>query len=277
MDKGYVVEKKILDQEIIKLTDWYTDDLFLFEESIIVQADFSRIFCDTERFSDDSQEVMAEYGMGVLYEKLDDGSVMREVNPKLREDILNNYYWPHHNKLNQAVNDQLISNGRALIVDCHSFPSDPLIRDLSQEENRPDFNIGTDSFHTPNDLIEISKYFFEERGYSLGIDSPYSGTMVPINHNQKTKNVSSIMLEINRALYLNEPGNQKSSNYLAVKKTVNEYLKLLQTVYDKITHRAKISENNKWLFPTDGFGEMEKGRTNSKDIYEKSRKNNTDL
>ena len=219
---------------------------------------------------------MAEYGMGVLYEKLDDGSVMREVNPKLREDILNNYYWPHHNKLNQAVNDQLISNGRALIVDCHSFPSDPLVRDLSQEENRPDFNIGTDSFHTPNDLIEISKYFFKEKGYSLGVDSPYSGTMVPINHYKKTKNVSSIMLEINRALYLNEPGNQKSSNYLAVKKTVNEYLKLLQTVYDKITHRAKISENNKWLFPTDGFGKMEKGLANSKDIYEKSRKNNTD-
>jgi N-formylglutamate amidohydrolase len=28
MDNGYVVDKKILDQEIIKLTDWYTDDLF---------------------------------------------------------------------------------------------------------------------------------------------------------------------------------------------------------------------------------------------------------
>ena len=73
--------------------------------------------------------------------------------------------------------------------------------------------------------------------------------MVPINHYQKTKNVSSIMLEINRALYLNEPGNQKSSNYLAVKKTVNEYLKLIQTTHEKSSHRAKISENNKWLFP----------------------------
>ena len=61
--KGYVVDKKILDKEIIKLTDWYTDDLFFFEDSIPVKADFSRIFCDTERFSDDSQEVMAEYGM----------------------------------------------------------------------------------------------------------------------------------------------------------------------------------------------------------------------
>jgi hypothetical protein len=65
MDKGYVVDKKILDQEIIKLTDWYTDELFFFEDSIIIRADFSRIFCDTERFSEDSQEVMAQYGMGV--------------------------------------------------------------------------------------------------------------------------------------------------------------------------------------------------------------------
>ena len=32
---------------------------------------------------------MAKYGMGVLYEKLDDGSVIREVNAKLREEILN--------------------------------------------------------------------------------------------------------------------------------------------------------------------------------------------
>ena len=40
MDKGYVVDKKILDQEIIKLTDWYTDELFFFEDSIIIRADF---------------------------------------------------------------------------------------------------------------------------------------------------------------------------------------------------------------------------------------------
>ena len=234
MDEGYVVDKKILDEEIIKLTDWYTDDLFSFEDSIIVKADFSRIFCDTERFSDDSQEVMAKYGMGVLYETADDGSVIREVNPKLREEILSNYYWPHHEKLNQAVINQLESDGKALIVDCHSFPSKPHIRNLCQDENRPDFNIGTDSFHTPNYLIEISQDFFKEKGYTLGVDWPYSGSIVPLNHYQKTKTVSSIMLEVNRALYLNEPGNQKSSNYLAIKETINEYLNSLKTACNNI-------------------------------------------
>lgn len=66
-------------------------------------ADFSRVFCDVERFSDDSQEIMAEYGMGVLYEKGDDGSIIREITPELRQEILNKYYWPHHNQLKEQL------------------------------------------------------------------------------------------------------------------------------------------------------------------------------
>ena len=109
--KGYLVDQKKIDKEILKLTDWYTDDLFSHHDSIVVKADFSRIFCDAERFSDDRQEVMAQFGMGVIYEKTDDGSVLREVNQELRENILNSFYWPHHKKLNQAVEKQINLNG----------------------------------------------------------------------------------------------------------------------------------------------------------------------
>lgn len=155
------------------------------EGSIIVKADFSRVFCDAERFSDDSQEVMAKYGMGVLFEKSDDGSVIREVNPNLREKILNNYYWPHHDRLTQAVKEQLKSNGKALILDCHSFPSIPFVRDISQQKNRPDFNIGTDSFHTPKHLTKISQDYFSKNGYTCIVDWPYSGSIVPMSFYHK--------------------------------------------------------------------------------------------
>jgi len=119
-----------------------------------------------------------------------------------------------------------------LIVDCHSFPSKPLIRDLNQEKNRPDFNLGTDAFHTPDYLIEISTEFFKNKGYTLGIDWPYSGSIVPLNHYQKTKNVASIMLEINRSLYLNEPGNKMSTDYRIIKETVTEYLQIVKTAFN---------------------------------------------
>jgi N-formylglutamate amidohydrolase len=115
-----------------------------------------------------------------------------------------------------------------MIVDCHSFPSKPFIRDLDQSTNRPDFNIGTDPFHTPKELIELSKEFFQNKGYSLGIDWPYSGSLVPMSHYHKTKEVQSIMLEVNRALYLDEPSNEKSRGYAGIKETVREYLALIR-------------------------------------------------
>jgi N-formylglutamate deformylase len=225
---GYVINSDALAKERLKLTDWYTDDLFQSDEHEMIRADFSRIFCDPERFTDDSQEIMAQYGMGVLYEKNDDGELMRIVSPELRTRVLKDYYWPHHDKLSNAVYKQLQHFGKALILDCHSFPNKPFKRDLNKDPSRPDFNIGTDPFHTPKHLIEASKGYFDNAGYSLGIDWPYKGSIVPLEHYQKNKNVQTIMLEINRALYLKEPTNEKSEGYSEIKRVVGEFIETIK-------------------------------------------------
>jgi len=225
---GYIVSEQFLEDEMLKLTDWYTDDLFFSDEDRMVRADFSRIFCDPERFTDDSQEVMAQYGMGVLYEKSDGGEVMRIVTPELKEKVLNEYYRKHHRIFSDEVNNQLQLFGKALIIDCHSYPGKPLKRDLDQTPNRPDFNIGTDTYHTPKLLIDISIDFFRTKGYTLGIDRPYKGSIVPLEHYQKNKNVQTIMLEINRNLYLKEPTNEKSAQYAEIKNVTSKFIKTLK-------------------------------------------------
>jgi N-formylglutamate amidohydrolase len=222
--QGYVVHQDILDAEILKLTDWYTDQLFDNKTDVSIIAPFTRLFCDPERFTDDSQEEMAKFGMGVLYENLDSGKLMRKVTSQIREFALENYYYPHHNKLNDCVNDELKQSKTALVVDCHSFPSTPLKRALSQDLHTPDYNIGTDAFHTPKELIDFSKDYFESLGYSLGIDTPYSGALVPIEHYQKNKGVEAIMLEVNRRMYLNEPTNEKSENFETTKSVLQGFL-----------------------------------------------------
>lgn len=229
--EGFIVNDEIIDKEVLKLTDWHTEDLFFSEVHEMIVYPYSRIFCDPERFEDDNLEVMAKVGMGVLYEKSDSGTTIRKVNPKLKDLIINNYYHKHHKQLTAAVNHQLKLFGKVLILDCHSFPNSPFERDLSQNPNRPDFNIGTDSFHTPKYLIDESISFFENKGYSLGIDWPYSGTIVPLLHYQKNKNVNSIMLEINRKLYMNEANARKTENYHAVKKVIGEYLQFLNSIH----------------------------------------------
>ena len=225
LKEGYIVSDEILQSEILKLTDWHTEDLFHSIEDEMIIAPFSRIFCDPERFPDDEQEIMAQFGMGVLYEKTDNGNAMRIVNPELRKKILDEYYWKHHQRLNTAVNSQLEKYKEAIIVDCHSYPEIPIEGSLVKTSFRPDFNIGTDAYHTPQKLIDISVDFFNQKGYSLGVDLPYTGSIVPLEHYQKNKNVQSIMLEINRKLYLKENSNEKSDNYKTTKKVTQEFIR----------------------------------------------------
>ena len=228
---GYVDDENKIQNEIVKLTDWHTEELFFSETDTMIVAHFSRLFCDVERFVNDDEEIMSKVGMGATYELFDDGTMLRKLTPKLREKIINDYYHKHHIALNEEVDRQLKRYGKVLILDCHSFSSTPFIRDLNKNTNRPDFNIGTDQFHTPNKLINKSMQYFDNLGHSCGLNWPYNGSIVPINHYQKNKNVKTIMLEVNRNLYLNEPSNNKSENFIKIKEIVSDFIQILKSEF----------------------------------------------
>jgi len=222
--RGFLVNEEELLAEQLLLTDWFTDDLYSNPTDTAIIAPFSRIFCDVERFADDAQEVMAGVGMGVLYERTDAGLPLRTVPPDLRTAVLSHHYAPHHQRLSAAVDSQLMQHGQATIVDCHSFPANPLKRDLDQRTPRPDFNIGTDPFHTPQDMVERAVAYFAHAGYSLGVDWPYRGTLVPMTHYQRDSKVRSIMLEVSRDLYLLQCTNTRGPRFMDIKAVVQGFL-----------------------------------------------------
>jgi N-formylglutamate deformylase len=226
---GYVDVEKV-NKEIDLLTDWYTDELFSHSDSIKVIAPFSRVFCDVERFIDDDHEPMSKKGMGFTYTLCDDGSPLRNMPAALRQKIIDEYYNPHHNILTDAVDQQLKVYGKASIIDCHSYPNIPLKRDQHQLTPRPDFNIGISSFHTPAKWIDASKDYFDQKGFSLGVDWPYSGTMVPIKHYNIEPRVQSIMLEINRDLYLNPDDKSKNGQFNFFQGVVSDWLTLINSI-----------------------------------------------
>lgn len=235
LNTGFTVSGQELDAELLLLTDWYTDDLFSQGHTVNIIAPFSRLFCDVERFPDDDAEVMSKAGMGALYTKRDDGSPLRIVTPELRSRIIREYYLPHHEKLTQAVEDMLTRFGKAMILDCHSFPDIPLKRDLSQDPRRPEFALGTDPFHTPDSLFKESIGFFLKRRRSFGLDFPYSGTIVPMKYYRKDKRVQSIMLEVNRKLYLKPGSSCRSLNYSIVKETIAEFINEISRLFLAMT------------------------------------------
>jgi len=214
---------KMLYKELLPMTDWYTDELFINGVGIPVVAPVSRIICDTERFRNDKDEPMAKIGFGVCYSKTHDLNHNIYWKEGHHDWVLHNLYDIHHRNLELAVDRAIDEFGRALILDCHSFSPDPLPYEPDQTPKRPDICIGTDSFHTPTELVEMTEEFFKSRGYSVLVNSPYSGTMVPLKHLNSKKTVASIMLEINRNLYLKSGTKEKTDEFLQVKKLIADY------------------------------------------------------
>lgn len=57
---GFLVDEARIERELLTITDWHTDDLFVDGDrnDHLIAAGFSRIFCDVERFADDHQEMV---------------------------------------------------------------------------------------------------------------------------------------------------------------------------------------------------------------------------
>jgi N-formylglutamate amidohydrolase len=141
--------------------------------------------------------------MGAVYTKTHRFNILRHPpTEQEREALLNRFYRPHHARLEQAISSVLEQFGWCLLLDCHSFPSTPLPYELCIA--RPDICIGTDQFHTPGDLAEQLAGLFRAQGFVTMIDQPFSGSIVPLSRYQIDRRVVSVMIEVNRGLYMNE-------------------------------------------------------------------------
>ncbi len=223
-----------LDEEVKYMADNYTDQLYaeLLYVSSFIKSKLSRIVLDIERFKNEADEPMSKVGMSALYTRTSDGKILRNISPTSKNK-LENIYEDYYNTFTNLVSSVLEKNNIAVIVDCHSFPSKPRSYESDKEDNRPDICIGVDDYHTTEGLMNLLKNNFEEVGFSVKINSPFSGSIVPLKFYKKDKRVVSVMIEVNRKLYMNEDTFQKLKNFSGVGnsvsrcviKSINQFLK----------------------------------------------------
>jgi N-formylglutamate deformylase len=224
----FVLDDVELEAELCRMTDHHTLELFTsrIPADQIVCASVSRLVVDVERFEDDAEEPMAGRGMGVIYRSTSGlGELRRTITDQEKRVLLERYYHPHHLRLTQTVDSALSLYGKCLVVDCHSFPSHALPYEFdSFGKARPDICIGTDDFHTPPGLAEELIKNFECQRFSVALNSPFAGALVPMKHYRKNQNVQALMIEVNRALYCDEKTGSKNDNFGEVSRLIREAL-----------------------------------------------------
>ena len=108
--------------------------------------------------------------------------IFRGDYPVKRDALLESYYWPHHRRLERLVGEHLAQYGRVLVIDCHSFPSTPQPYELDSAGKRPEICIGTDSLHTPANLVSALRTSLAGHGFSTALNTPFAGALVPLRY-----------------------------------------------------------------------------------------------
>ncbi len=218
----FVITDKDLNEEVLYMADNYTSSLYaeLLYVSSSVISKISRVVLDIERFQNEEDEPMSKVGMSALYTRTSGGDVLRNISIDNKK-ALEKMYKDYHDSFTQLVSSSLLKNNKAVIVDCHSFASVPRVYEPEQDMNRPDICIGADEYHTPQEFVDILKHTFEKLGYHVEINTPFAGSIVPLDYYKKDTRVISIMIEVNRKLYMNEETYEKNNNFTQVSKDIS--------------------------------------------------------
>ena len=207
---SYFYDYTLRDKEYInKFNDYMCDkyvDKFVPDNINKLVFNYSRIFCDVERYRNDEKEVMFKKGMGVCYTHDNNNKRFIDFDYEYKENILNNIYDIHHSNLDNLTTNIIDKYNECYVIDLHSF-SDSLVNDLFNICDNPDICLGFNDKNIDLDLLEFTKEFFNNKGYSVKYNYPYEGTIIPNKYNNDNR-VKSLMIEINKRIYIDNDFNK---------------------------------------------------------------------
>ena len=192
-----LVDDEYFEKENKYISDYKIDEFVPKDYPNIVKFNYYRMFCDVERYLDDSKEEMSKYGMGAIYIKDSNGDKFIKLDKEYRQFVIDKYYKKHHENIDLMVEKLLKIYNDCFIIDLHSF-SDEFVNKMFNKNNNPDICIGINKSNYDIYLLEKTINHFSSYGYSVMINYPYSGSII----SNKYPDVKSIMIEVNKRVYL---------------------------------------------------------------------------
>lgn len=125
------------------------------------------------------------------------------------------YYKPYHRSLRRLIVNAQRAFGVAVLVDCHSMPSN-----ASGRDDRPRADVvlgdryGTSCAASVTDVIEET---LRDLGYSVVRNKPYAGGFITEHYGDPAAGLHAVQIEVNRALYMDEREYRKSTRFEAVR------------------------------------------------------------
>lgn len=215
--------------------DAYVEELFAFVAAMgspLLYAHFPRAYLDVNRepyeldpvlFRDglphyaNTQSVRVVGGLGTI------ARIVSEADEIYREPLsvgaalerISRLYTPYHTLLRGLLDEAHRQHGVALLIDCHSMPSNPL---ADHDGGRPDFVLG-DRFGSScsGEFIRRAAAQLKSIGYVVALNKPYAGGYITEHYGRPHEGLHALQIEINRALYMDEGTFEKTQGFERLK------------------------------------------------------------
>ena len=145
-------------------------------------------------------------GLGTVPRVVAEGQYLYAGRLRVAEALerIEQVYRPYHDALRRLMAKTCVQFGYAVLVDCHSMPSNWHGGALGGKV-RPDVVVG-DRYGT-SCAPELTRTFmdaFAARGYRVTRNKPYAGGFITEHYGRPLKGLHAVQIEINRALYMDE-------------------------------------------------------------------------
>ncbi|MEO1688997.1 MAG: N-formylglutamate amidohydrolase, partial [Pseudomonadota bacterium] len=144
------------------------------------------------------------------------------------QDRLRRCYRPYHDALQNLLQEARRLSGDAVLIDCHSMPSDALRSAPRVRGRRPEVILG-DRFGVscaPWVMAE-AEAAFAQAGFVTARNTPFAGGYITQRYGRPSRGFHALQIEIDRALYLDEARVEPGPGFAAVREALRPVVSTL--------------------------------------------------
>lgn len=194
----------------------------------LIHADAPRAWLDLNRDQDELDPALIEgvprrgmtprlaAGLGVVPRVVAEGvPIYTGKLPREEAHARIDAVWrPYHAALESLLDAARARHGLAVLIDCHSMPSDAVRNSGRLGFARPEIVLG-DRFGAACApwLIDLAETAFREAGFSVARNTPFAGGFITQRYGKPARGRHALQIEIDRGLYMIEGSVEKSPEF----------------------------------------------------------------
>ncbi|MEM7668635.1 MAG: N-formylglutamate amidohydrolase [Pseudomonadota bacterium] len=174
------------------------------------------------RSSGVNQRVLA--GLGVIPRVVAEGAPIYNGKISLADarDRIARYHTPFHQTLQRLLHDARERFGSALLIDCHSMPSEALRAAPKVAGCTPEIVLG-DRFGSAASRAYVAETqaAFERAGFRVVRNAPFAGGYITQRYGKPAHGFHAIQIEIDRGIYLDQKRVEPNSSFDEIRSLID--------------------------------------------------------